>query len=168
MYFNTCIVKNGVFLQMTFKLGLCCLPLAHAGLDTLEAWNRQLPAALLHKHFAGILPHLEHYLRMLSYEQSGGSTEASKDMTSSSRSQSVRVGRKASSKMVTNSREGLENVETPLAQLIRRIKLFLCSQGFLSGNMVEYSYAKCPSCNRHVTINYMHIVTNMHVAHLLY
>ena len=33
---------------------------------------------------------------------------------------------------------------------------------------VSLPYAKSHACNRHVAVNYMHVVTNKHVAHLLY
>ena len=124
-----------LYFQSTFKLGLSYLPLAHAGLDALEAWNKQLPPALLHKHFSDVLPYLDDYLRTINSDQSSGQ-EASKNWEALSQSHSLR-GRKVPSKIVAKWKEGVESAETPLGLLRRRIVFFLGSLGGQNGCLVE-------------------------------
>jgi len=120
---------------LTFKLGLSYLPLAHAGLDALEAWNKKLPPALLHKHFQRILPYLDDYLRTLRTDPSGDQ-DSSKSLNNIL-SQSHSRGRKVSSKIVAKWKEGVESAETPLGILRRRVVFFLGSLGGHSGCLVE-------------------------------
>lgn len=60
---------NSVSQQATFKLGLSYLPLAEAGISSLQLWIDSLPVSVLRSILEKVLPLLDDFLR------AGASTE---------------------------------------------------------------------------------------------
>lgn len=116
--------------QTTFKLGLSYLPLAHSGLDALEAWSEQLPPELLRPHLKAVLPYLDDYLRVMGTSSGGDKPDKEATVGKTLSISAFSAGRrKVPSDIVERWRERLQGAQSPLSLLRQRIVFFLGSLG---------------------------------------
>ncbi|XP_077979786.1 DNA-dependent protein kinase catalytic subunit-like [Glandiceps talaboti] len=119
-------------LQMTFKIGLSYLPLAHAGLEAIEVWAFKLPRHAFQPYYKELLPWLDDYLKTAADKSSNnGNTSQTVSLTT----QSGRGTRKIPVKVLKAAEAAGESEESPLVAVKFKIVRLL---GSLGGSINSY------------------------------